>query len=336
MERIILAHGSGGRLHHQLIQEVFLGGLENRTLGELLDAAIIDPPAGQRMAFSTDSFVIDPPFFPGGDIGCLSVYGTTNDLAVSGARPRFLSAGFIIEEGFLIDDLKRVVASMREAAERVGVEVVTGDTKVVGRGQVDKIFINTAGIGFIPSGVELSPLRIKAGDQVIVSGTLGDHGLAILGQREGLSFSTPVVSDCGPVAGLARALLGEDPAQVRCMRDPTRGGLATTLNELAQQGRVAIRVDEERIPVLPAVRGACAMLGLDPMYLANEGKLVAVVAAERAEEMLRRLRSVKGGERAGLIGEVTDGSPGLVLRRTALGVERVMGMLEGEILPRIC
>ena len=201
---------------------------------------------------------------------------------------------------------------------------------------MDKIFINTAGIGFIPPGVELSPLRIKAGDQVIVSGTLGDHGLAILGQREGLSFSTPVVSDCGTVAGLAQSLLGENPALVRCMRDPTRGGLATTLNELAQQGRVTIRVDEERIPILPAVRGACAMLGLEPMYLANEGKLVAVVAAEQAEEMLQRLRSTRGGERACLIGEVTDGSPGLVLRRTALGVERVMGMLEGEILPRIC
>ena len=336
MERIILAHGSGGRLHHQLVEEVFVRGLANPTLRQLLDAAVIELPGGQRLAFSTDSYVVDPPFFPGGDIGCLAVYGTANDLAVSGAVPRYLSAGFIIEEGFPRADLERVVASMRQAAERRGVEVVTGDTKVVGRGQADKIFINTAGLGLVTAGVDLSPRRIRVNDRVLVSGTLGDHGLAILGQRAGLSFDTPVASDCGPVVEIAQALLADDPAAVRCMRDPTRGGLATTLNELAQQGQAAIRVDEERLPIRREVRGACAMLGLDPLYLASEGKLVAVVAPQAAEELLQRLRHSRGGEQAAIIGEVVEGPPGLVLRRTALGVERVLGMLEGEILPRIC
>jgi len=336
MERIVLAHGSGGRLSNELINEVFRSRLSNPRLDQLLDAAILDLPVGGRVAFSTDSFVIDPLFFPGGDIGCLAVYGTANDLAVSGGIPRYLSAGFIIEEGFPIDDLKRIVDSMHRAAEQIGLEVVTGDTKVVGRGQADKLFINTAGIGLVPPGVNLSPVRIEPGDQVIVSGLLGEHGLAILAQREGLSFSTPVQSDCGSVSRLAQALLQVDPQGVRCMRDPTRGGLATTLNELAQQGSVCLRVEEERIPVSAAVRGGCGMLGMDPMYLANEGKLIAIVAPHKLAEMLQVLRDLPEGRNACVIGQVQETPQGLVLLETSLGTERILGMLEGELLPRIC
>lgn len=336
MDNIVLAHGSGGRLHHELINEVFRAQLSNPRLDQLLDAAILDLPSEGRLAFSTDSFVIDPIFFPGGDIGCLAVYGTVNDLAVSGAIPRYLSAGFIIEEGFSLSELKTIVTSMRQAASQMGVEVVTGDTKVVGRGQVDKLFINTAGIGLVPAGINLSPGQVQSGDQIIISGTLGDHGLAILAQREGLAFSTPVKSDCGSVLRLAQALLKVDPTAVRCMRDPTRGGLATTLNELAQQGAVCLKVEEERIPVLPAVQGGCAMLGMDPLYLANEGKLVAIVSPDRADEMLSVLQQIPEGQNACRIGEVQEAPRGLVLLRTALGAERVLGMLEGELLPRIC
>jgi len=335
-ERIILAHGSGGRLHHRLIEEVFLPSFKNAALEQLLDAALLEVPPGSRLAFSTDSFVIDPLFFPGGDIGCLAVYGTANDLAVSGAVPRFLSAAFIIEEGFLIEELKRVVFSMQKAAERLGIEIVTGDTKVVGKGQADRLFINTAGIGFVPPGVSLSPRRMQPGDRVIVSGSLGEHGVAILAQREGIAFQTPVQSDCGPVFSLVQAMLEEAPGAVRCLRDPTRGGLATTLNELARQGQAAIRVEEDLLPVRPEVRGACSMLGLDPLYLANEGKAVAVVDAEAAERIVSRLRQLPEGRDAAIIGEVIDAEAGLVLKRTSLGVERVLGMLEGEILPRIC
>jgi hydrogenase expression/formation protein HypE len=336
MEHIVLAHGSGGRLHHELINQVFRAQLSNPRLDQLLDAAILEAPPGGRLAFSTDSFVIHPLFFPGGDIGCLAVYGTANDLSVSGGVPRYLSAAFIIEEGFPLTELKRIVDSMHQAAAQIGVEVVTGDTKVVGRGQVDKLFINTAGIGFIPPEVNLSPKRMQPGDKVIVSGMLGEHGLAILAQREGLSFTTPVESDCGSVHRLAQALLGVDPQAVRCMRDPTRGGLATTLNELAQQGAVCLRLEEDQIPVAPAVRGGCEMLGMDPLYLANEGKLVAVVAPEKLTELLQTIRELPEGREACVIGEVREGPAGLVLMETSLGAERIVGMLEGELLPRIC
>jgi hydrogenase expression/formation protein HypE len=302
----------------------------------MLDAAILELPSGSRVAFSTDSFVIDPLFFPGGDIGCLAVYGTANDLAVSGGIPRYLSAGFIIEEGFPILELKQIVDSMQRAAEQIGVEVVTGDTKVVARGQADKLFINTAGIGLVSPAINLSPKRIQPGDQVIVSGLIGEHGLAILAQREGLSFTTPVKSDCGSVHRLAQALLKVDPQGVRCMRDPTRGGLATTLNELAQQGSVCLRVVEERIPVSSVVRGGCGMLGMDPLYLANEGKLIAIVAPQNIGDMLQALRDLPEGKNARVIGEVREAPKGLVLMETALGAERVLGMLEGELLPRIC
>lgn len=336
MERIVLAHGSGGRLHHELINKEFRSRLSNPRLDQMSDAAILELPGGNRVAFSTDSFVIDPLFFPGGDIGCLAVYGTANDLSVSGATPRYLSAGFIIEEGFPIADLRRIIDSMHRAAVEIGLEVVTGDTKVVGRGQADKLFINTAGIGLIPAGLNLSPSQIRPGDQIIVSGLIGEHGLAILAQREGLGFTTPVQSDCGSVHRLAQALCQIDPAGVRCMRDPTRGGLATTLNELAQQGAVCFGIKEERIPVSAAVRGACSMLGMDPLYLANEGKLMAIVAPSKLPEMLKALQALPEGQDAAVIGEVREAPSGLVLLETALGTERVLGMLEGELLPRIC
>ena len=333
---IVLAHGSGGRLHHQLIDEVFHTKLANPWLDQKLDAAKLDLPTSGKIVFSTDSFVIDPLFFPGGDIGCLAVYGTVNDLAVSGGVPKYLSAGFIIEEGLLIDDLIKVVDSMQRAAAEAGVAVVTGDTKVVGRGQVDKLFINTAGIGVVAPGIDLCPTNMKNGDLVIISGGLGEHGLAIMAQREGISFKTTVNSDCGSVHRLAAALLEIDPAGVRCMRDPTRGGLATTLNELAHQGSIGIRIEEDIIPVLPTVRGGCEMLGIDPLYMANEGKLIAVVAAERAQEMLQSLRDLPEGRNAAIIGEINQSYKNLVLLHTSLGTDRVLGMLEGELLPRIC
>ena len=336
MERIVLAHGSGGRLHHELINKVFRSRLSNPRLDQMLDAAILELSGENRVAFSTDSFVIDPLFFPGGDIGCLAVYGTANDLSVSGAIPLYLSAGFIIEEGFPIADLMQIVDSMHRAADEIGIEVVTGDTKVVGRGQADKLFINTAGIGLIPAGLNLSPTQIRPGDQIIVSGLIGEHGLAILAQREGLGFTTPVQSDCGSVHRLAQALCQIDPAGVRCMRDPTRGGLATTLNELAQQGAVCLGIKEELIPVSAAVRGACGMLGMDPLYLANEGKLMAIVAPSKQPEMLKALRALPEGQDAAVIGEVREAPSRLVLLETVLGTERVLGMLEGELLPRIC
>ena len=332
---IILGHGSGGALTNRLIKDVFQDAFENPILDELLDAAVLDIDGG-KLAFTTDSFVVDPIFFPGGDIGKIAVCGTVNDLAVSGAEPLYLSAGFIIEEGLLISDLKKIVQSMRSAAQAAGVYVVTGDTKVVGRGNADKIFINTAGIGVIPAGRRLSPRYMQPGDVVIVSGTMGDHGLTILAQREGLSFSTPVESDCTPLNRITKAILKAGGESVRCMRDPTRGGLATTLNELAIQSGKGILIKEERIPLRREVVGACEMLGLDPLYLANEGKVIAVVAPDAAASVLEAMRSLPEGEGSVVIGQVIAEEEGLVLLETELGATRVLGMLEGEPLPRIC
>lgn len=334
-EVIILGHGSGGALTNRLIKDVFQDAFENPILDELLDAAILDIDGG-KLAFTTDSFVVDPIFFPGGDIGKIAVCGTVNDLAVSGAEPLYLSAGFIIEEGLLISDLKKIVQSMRSAAQAAGVYVVTGDTKVVGRGNADKIFINTAGIGVIPAGRRLSPRYMQPGDVVIVSGTMGDHGLTILAQREGLSFSTPVESDCTPLNRITKAILDAGGDSVRCMRDPTRGGLATTLNELAVQSGKGILINEERIPLRREVVWACEMLGLDPLYLANEGKVIAVVAPDAADCVLDAMRSLPEGEGSVAIGQVIAEEEGLVLLETELGATRVLGMLEGEPLPRIC
>jgi hydrogenase expression/formation protein HypE len=335
-DTILLAHGSGGQLTHALIREVFARHLSNPALDELGDAALLEWPAGSgRLALTTDSYVVQPLFFPGGDIGKLAVCGTVNDLAVAGATPRYLSAGFILEEGLPRATLERVVASMAETARQAGVAVVTGDTKVVERGAADGLFINTAGVGFVPAGRALSPARLRPGDLIVVSGTVGDHGMAVMMQREGLTFSSALVSDCAPLNGLIEALLEAAPAGVRCMRDPTRGGLATTLNEWAQAG-VGIALDEPAIPVRDEVRAICEILGLDPLYAANEGKVLIGLSAEAAEVGLAALRAHPLGRRAAVIGCVTAEHPGRVILRTPLGARRILEMLAGAQLPRIC
>lgn len=332
-ETILLAHGSGGRLMHELIREVFRRELSNPFLDDLGDAAVL-PRQNGRLALTTDSYVVRPIFFPGGDIGKLAVWGTVNDLSMVGARPLYLTIGFILEEGLPLGDLRRIVRSAAQAAREAGVAIVAGDTKVVDRGAADQVFINTAGVGVIPEGVALSPEHIRPGDAVLVSGTVGDHGIAVMAQREGLGLNTPLVSDCAPLNGLAEAVLA--CGGVRVMRDPTRGGLATTLVELARAGGVGLEIEEHAVPVNDAVRGACELLGLDPLYVANEGKLVAIVAAECAEATLTALRSHPLGRDARVIGHATQTNAGRVILRTILGVSRVVEMLTGEQLPRIC
>ena len=333
-ERIMLAHGSGGKLSHDLISKVFLPSFTNPILEKLDDTAVFDLQGG-RLAFTTDSYVVSPLFFNGGDIGRLALCGTVNDLAMSGAVPRFLSVAFIIEEGFLVEDLMRVLDSMRSAADEAGVAVVTGDTKVVEKGGADGLFINTAGVGEVPAGANISGSNARVGDKIILSGTIGDHGIAIISQREGLSFETDIKSDCAPLNGLVGEML-KVSTEIRAMRDPTRGGLASTLNEIASQSQVAIHVWEEKIPIREDVFGACEMLGFDPLHVANEGKLVAVVAAEKAEEILSAMRKHRYGKDAVVIGEVVESHPGRVLMKTAVGATRIVDMLVGEQLPRIC
>ena len=333
---ILLAHGSGGRLSQNLVERLFLRHFENPTLLRLDDAAVVESP-NPRLAFSTDSYVVSPLFFPGGDIGKLAVCGTVNDVSMSGARPLWLSAGFILEEGLPLVTLERVVVSMAAAAAEAGVQVVTGDTKVVDRGSADKLFINTAGVGVVPPGVEISGDRARPGDAILLSGTIGDHGMTIMTQREGLKFDSPLESDCAPLNGLVGKLLAAlPPDAIRCLRDPTRGGLATSLNELAVRSVVGIEIEEAAVPVRDAVRGACELLGLDPLYVANEGKLVLVVAPETADAALATLRGHEYGRDATMIGRVVEGHPSRVVLRTALGARRVVGMLAGEQLPRIC
>jgi hydrogenase expression/formation protein HypE len=303
----------------------------------------LDLPAAQlatyrpRLAISTDSYVVSPLFFPGGDIGKLAICGTVNDLSMSGAQPLWLSAGFIIEEGLPLADLERIVASMAETAAQAGVQIVAGDTKVVDRGSADKLFINTAGVGLVPPGVVIAGDRARPGDLVLINGTIGDHGMTIMTQREGLQFDSPLASDCAPLAGLVARLLAALPAgTLHCLRDPTRGGLATTLNELAARSRVGIEIEEDALPVREAVRGACELLGLDPLYVANEGKAVAIVAPEAAEAALAALQSDSYGREAAVIGRVTEAHPGRVVLHTTLGARRMVDMLVGEQLPRIC
>ncbi|MDH7487896.1 MAG: hydrogenase expression/formation protein HypE [Anaerolineae bacterium] len=332
-EAILLAHGSGGRLTHELIRDLFLRELSNPFLDALSDAAVLPPQSG-RLALTTDSYVIRPIFFPGGDIGKLAVCGTVNDLSMVGARPLFLTIGFILEEGLPFADLRRIVRSAAQTAREAGVQIVAGDTKVVDRGSADQVFINTAGVGIIPDGLSLSSSAIRPGDAILVSGTVGDHGIAVMAQREGLGLSTSLASDCAPLNGLAQAVLA--CGGVRVMRDPTRGGLATTLVELAQAGGVGLEIDESAVPVKDAVRGACELLGLDPLYVANEGKLVAVVAAEAADAALAAMQSHPLGRDARIIGRATQAHPGRVVLKTLLGVSRVVEMLTGEQLPRIC
>jgi len=333
-DRILLAHGSGGELSHRLVASLFAKNFQNPLLQPLDDSAVISA-GGERWAFTTDSYVVTPLFFPGGDIGKLAVCGTVNDLSMSGAHPLYLSAGFIIEEGFLFADLKRIVESMQRTAAEAGVMIITGDTKVVNRGAADGVFINTAGIGRVPPGIHISGHNARPGDKVLVSGTLGDHGVAILSAREGLEFSTALVSDCAPLNHLVKKLIAASP-HIHCLRDPTRGGLSSTLNELARQSGVGIWVEETRIPVKNEVRGACELLGFEPWNMANEGKLVAIVAAEAAEEILRDMREHPLGRDAAIIGEVKEDSPEKVVLRTPIGSTRILDMMVGEPLPRIC
>lgn len=330
---ITLAHGSGGRLSHELVERVFRKRFANSVLDQGDDSAEFKiPDQGCRIAYTTDSYVVKPLFFPGGDIGRLAVCGTVNDLAMKGARPLHLSAGFIIEEGFAFDQLERIVDSMAAAAAEAGVGIVTGDTKVVDRGACDGLFINTSGIGSIPDGVEISGANARSGDVVIISGTIGDHSVAVMNARHGFGLRGDLDSDVAPLAGLVRAML--DVGGVGVLRDPTRGGLATTLNEIAGQSNVRITIEETRLPVKPQVRGACEMLGLDPLYCANEGKLVSVVAAAKSGALLEAMRCHRYGRDAAVIGTVERGA-GVALR-TALGAHRPLLMLEGEALPRIC
>ena len=333
-ETILLGHGSGGRLTSELIHELFLPAFQSAALARLDDQAIVNVN-GCRLAFTTDSFVVKPLFFPGGDIGSLAVHGTVNDLAMGGARPLFLSAAFIIEEGFSMEELRRVVASFREAARDAGVEVVTGDTKVVERGSGDGLFINTSGIGLVPAGVSLSANLARPGDRVLLSGPLGDHGMAIMAQREGLEFESTIRSDSAALHGLVAEML-KATREIRCMRDPTRGGLASALNEIAAQAQVGIELEESAIPVREQVRGACEILGLDPLYVANEGKLIAIVASGAENGVLQAMRGHPLGREAQVIGTVQREHPGLVTMRTPFGTTRIVDMLAGDQLPRIC
>lgn len=337
--KVTLAHGSGGKAMRDLIDDVFVGAFDNPALAPLEDQARFDLAAlqaqGDRLAFTTDSYVVDPLVFPGGDIGRLAVCGTVNDLAVSGARPLYLSCGVIIEEGLPVDDLRRIAASMRAAAEEAGIAIVTGDTKVVPRGAADKLFINTAGVGVIPEGLEIAARRAEPGDVVLVNGLLGDHGAAILAARGDLALDSPIESDCTPLNGLIETILEACP-EVHCLRDATRGGVATVLNEFAQSAGVGIEVEETALPFREEVKGFCEILGLDPLYLANEGKLVVVLPAARADAALSAMRSHPAGRHAARIGRVMPAPQGTVVMKTLFGGMRVVDMLVGDQLPRIC
>ena len=331
--RVLLAHGSGGKLSHDLIEKSFIPTLGNPILNKLDDSAVFE--LSGRLAFTTDSFIVSPIFFPGGDIGKLAVCGTVNDLAMSGATPLYLSLSFIIEEGFSIDELEKIVSSIYQAADEAGVKIVTGDTKVVNQGSADKLFINTSGVGIVPPGVDISAANAIPGDKVILSGNLGNHGIAVLSQREGLKFQVPIPSDCAPLNKMVAEIL-ETSTNIHCLRDPTRGGVATTLNDFAEQSQVGIRIEEEKIPVHRAVLAACELLGFDPLYIANEGKLVAIVSPADADKILAKIRKNQYGTEAAIIGEVVNEHPGQVVMKTSLGASRIVDVLVGELLPRIC
>jgi len=331
---IEMGHGSGGRASATLIEELFVRHFDNSLLNQGNDQAAFNVPAG-RMVISTDAHVITPLFFPGGDIGSLSVHGTINDVAMSGAAPLYLAASFIIEEGFPLADLEAIVISMARASKAAGVPVVTGDTKVVERGKGDGVFITTTGIGIVPAGIDISGDRARAGDVIIVSGSIGDHGIAILSSREGLEFGTTMASDSAALHTLVAAMVADVPG-IRCLRDPTRGGLATTLNELARQSKVGMRIEETAIPVKAEVKGACELLGLDPLYIANEGKLVCIAAAEDAGRLLAIMQKHPLAQNAAIIGTVCKDAQHMVVMQTAFGGNRVVDWLAGEQLPRIC
>ena len=331
---VVMGHGSGGRLSAALMRDIFLPAFGNPVLNELNDQASVQLGTG-RVAFSTDSYVVKPLFFPGGSIGELAVYGTVNDLAVGGAEPQYLSAAFILEEGLELETLRQVVEQMAMAARRAGVSIVTGDTKVVEKGCGDQVFLTTAGIGVIPEGVVLGPQYVRGGDRILLSGPIGEHGVTILAQREGLGVSGELKSDSAPLTELCRAVVKAAPG-LRMMRDLTRGGLSSALNEIAASAGVGIALEEQRIPVSEAVRGICELFGLDPMYVANEGKLIAMVAPEDAEAALGAMRAVDTGVEAQMIGTVTSSRPGCVVMRTKFGTDRMVDMLAGDQLPRIC
>jgi hydrogenase expression/formation protein HypE len=332
-DKVLMAHGSGGKLSHELISRCFVGKLSNSWLSKMDDSAVIEGTG--RLAFTTDSYVVTPMFFPGGDIGKLSVCGTVNDLSVSGATPHYLSLAFIIEEGLDIAELEKVIDSVQNAAQEAGVNIVTGDTKVVQHGKADGLFINTAGIGLIPEDINVSGSNVKPGDAVILSGTIGDHGMTIMAQREGLRFSGELSSDCAPLNGLIAGMLAVCP-EMRCMRDPTRGGVATTLNEIAAQSKVGITIEDAAIPVRPSVSAMGELLGLDPLYIANEGKLLAFAPQAYADKLIETMHRHKYGRDAAVIGNVIAEHPGRVTLRTRLGTSRILAMLSGDILPRIC
>jgi hydrogenase expression/formation protein HypE len=332
--RVEMSHGSGGRAMAQLIDELFLPAFDNEMLRQMNDQAAFAVPSG-RMVMATDSHVVSPLFFSGGDIGCLAVHGTINDVAMAGAKPLYLAAAFILEEGFPLADLRRIVDSMTNAAREAGVAIVTGDTKVVEKGKGDGVFITTTGIGIVPDGVAISGDRARPGDKVLVSGTLGDHGIAIMSQRENLTFSTSIASDSASLHRLVAAMVAAVP-DIHCLRDPTRGGLATTLNELAKQSKVGIDIDEQSLPVRKEVKAACEMLGLDPLYVANEGKLVAICSAADAPGLLEAMRTHPLGKDAAIIGEVSEDPNCFVQMKTSFGGRRNVDWLSGEQLPRIC
>lgn len=338
-QTITLAHGSGGKAMRDLVDDVFAATFDNPWLADLEDQARFSLAdlmlLGDRLAFTTDSYVVDPLFFPGGNIGTLAVNGTVNDLAVCGAKPLYLSCSVILEEGFPLDELRRVIASMQAAALQAGVQIVTGDTKVVHRGAADKLFINTSGVGVIPDGIAIAANRAQPGDKVLINGYVGDHGVAILAARDDLALEVPIESDCQPLNGLIETLLKACP-DVRCLRDATRGGIATILNEFAQSSGVCVHLDEPTIPVREAVQGVSEILGLDPLYFANEGKLVAVVPGDQAEAALAAMRAHPAGRDAAIIGDISDKPTGSVIMHTAFGGERIVDMLVGEQLPRIC
>jgi hydrogenase expression/formation protein HypE len=331
--RILLAHGSGGKLSHDLVRKHIISRITNPLLDRLDDSAVLDSEG--RLAFTTDSYVVSPIIFPGGDIGRLAVCGTVNDLSMAGAKPLYLSLSFIIEEGLAVNELEEIVRSIAETAAEAEIKIVTGDTKVVNRGDADRLFINTSGIGRIPNGIDISGANAKPGDKVILSGTIGDHGIAIMSKREGLNFSTTLESDCAPLNHLVADML-EESTLINCLRDPTRGGLATTLNEIAGQSSVGMELEERSIPIRDEVRGACELLGLDPLYIANEGKLIAIVDEKAAEPVLAKMKQNIYGKDAVIIGRVTGEHRGRVVLKTPYGSSRILDMLSGELLPRIC
>ncbi len=331
---IILGHGGGGKLSAELIEHLFLPAFQNDMLGNLGDSSILSLN-GTRLAMSTDSFVVRPLFFPGGNIGELAINGTVNDISMSGARPLYLSVGFILEEGLPLETLGRIVDSMAAAARAAGVVLVTGDTKVVDKGHGDGVFINTSGIGLVPDGLDIGPHRTTVGDAVILSGTIGDHGMAIMSVREGLEFETTIASDTAALNGLVAAML-DASLGIHVLRDPTRGGVASSLNEIAQISQVGIQIDENKIPVNLAVRSACELLGMDPIFVANEGKLIAIVPPDSTEAVLAAMRRHPLGQQAAVIGRVVEQHPGMLVARTGIGGTRVIPMQIGEQLPRIC